>query len=102
VPCKAEKEFAFPCFDILMVCSLKAYSKRRIFYTKVCNCAQNEVLFLVGFPIQNLDETLAFADHKRSEARGRTDYLNPPYFYWLSPKSMRTCASGQSRSSLTD
>jgi hypothetical protein len=27
VPCEAEKEFAFPCFDILMVYSLKAYSK---------------------------------------------------------------------------
>jgi hypothetical protein len=26
VPYKAEKEFAFPRFDILMVCSLKAYS----------------------------------------------------------------------------
>jgi len=29
VPCEAEKEFAFPHFDILMVHSLKAYSKYR-------------------------------------------------------------------------
>jgi hypothetical protein len=26
MPCEAEKEFALPCFDILIVHSLKAYS----------------------------------------------------------------------------
>jgi len=28
VPCEAEKEFAFPRFDILMVYTLKAYNKQ--------------------------------------------------------------------------
>jgi hypothetical protein len=30
--------------------------------------------FLVGFPIQNLGETLAFADYKRMRSRRLTDY----------------------------
>jgi hypothetical protein len=30
VPCEAEKEFAFPRFDILMVYALKAYSNRAV------------------------------------------------------------------------
>jgi len=47
-----------------------------MFYAKVRakSCAELGTFFLVGFPIQNVNETLAFADHERSEVGGRTDY----------------------------
>jgi len=37
VPCEAEKEFAFPRFDILMVCSLKAYSTLDVSFIHDCS-----------------------------------------------------------------
>jgi hypothetical protein len=56
---------------------LKLKALYRFKYNFILNCnvfSVRECVQSCGVSHTNLDETLAFADHKRSEVEGRTDY----------------------------